>query len=166
MASKYKNGKIYRIVGEDGLTYIGSTIQKLYERLSSHKTKYNRYCDGESANYYTSFEVLKSGEYRIELIEEFACDSRVELSAREGHYIRTMDCVDKNISGRTQKESKKQYRKNNRQKIKEINKQYYQQNKECINQKHQCPCGGHYSNANKSRHLKSKKHQNFINSLN
>ena len=155
MATKYKNGKIYRIVGEDGLTYIGSTINKLYERLSSHKYHYKKYLDGESKNYLTSFEILKSGEYRIELVEEFACDSRDELTAREGHYIRELDCVNKQIAGRTKKESKKEYEKNNKEKISEWRKQ-----------KHECPCGGSYSNLNKAQHLKSKKHQNYINALN
>ena len=162
---EYKNGKIYRIVGENGLTYIGSTTHKLSYRLTSHKCHYKKYLDGES-KYLTSFEIIKTGQYRIELIESFPCDSRDELNAREGHYIRQMDCVNKVIPGRT----KKEYRENNREKISELKKEYYQNNKEKIkewkNQKHECPCGGRYSNVNKALHLKSKLHQNYLNALN
>jgi len=177
MASKYNNGKIYKIVGQCGLIYIGSTTKKLYDRLTIHKSKYKRFLDGKSTNYLTSFEVFKSGEYKIELIEEFACDSKDELTAREGHYIRKMDCVNKIIPGRTMKE----WYEDNKEKKKEYLKEYYQQNKEKLNvkqkeynkknkewrnQKNECPCGGSYSNNNKSQHLKTKLHQNYINSLN
>tara|TARA_R110000787_G_scaffold44834_1_gene109693 strand:+ start:466 stop:729 length:264 start_codon:yes stop_codon:yes gene_type:complete len=45
-------------------------------------------------------------------------------------------------------------------------KEYHQDNKESINiyskVKFNCACGGKYTHANKSKHLKTKKHQNFI----
>ena len=37
MSNKYNNGKIYKLVCEDGCYYIGSTIQKLNLRFNSHK---------------------------------------------------------------------------------------------------------------------------------
>jgi hypothetical protein len=50
----------------------------------------------------------------------------------------------------------------------EYHKEYYEQNKEKIleriKEKYNCPCGGRYIHANKSRHYKSKKHCDFINS--
>ena len=202
----YQNGKIYRIDG-GGLTYIGSTTKKyLCDRLSGHKTDYKRYLDGKG-RYITSFEVLKTDDYKIELIECFPCNSKDELTAREGYYIRQMDCVNKVIPGRTQKEYRennketisarqKQYRESNREAILEKHKQYYndnkeqkleyqkqyqednkevilekqkqyrEKNKEAIlawrNQKHTCECGGRYTSASKSRHLKTSKHLNYL----
>jgi len=172
----YQNGKIYRIDG-GGLTYIGSTTNKyLSTRLALHKSAHKLYLDGTN-HYYTSFEILKTDDYKIELIENYPCDSKDELCAREGHYVRQMECVNKNIPGRTQKESKKEWRQNNKVEIDQYNKQYHQNNKKELNQKHKeyyennknelkqkhtCECGGKYSYKNKSQHQKSKKHQNYL----
>ncbi len=61
----------------------------------------------------------------------------------------------------------KHYYIDNKQVIQKYKKQYRIDNKEKIrehqNQKYNCVCGGKYTNVNKSRHLKSKKHQKFIN---
>ena len=43
----------------------------------------------------------------------------------------------------------------------ERHKEYYEKNKEEIN----CECGGKYTYYNKNRHIKTKKHQNYINQL-
>tara|TARA_R110002153_G_scaffold239675_1_gene394103 strand:+ start:548 stop:1051 length:504 start_codon:yes stop_codon:yes gene_type:complete len=42
-------------------------------------------------------------------------------------------------------------------------KQYIQDNKEKINEKHDCECGGKFTTNSKARHLKSKKHCEYIN---
>ena len=39
---------------------------------------------------------------------------------------------------------------------------YYYQNKDKLNQKISCPCLGRYSRKNKSLHLKTKIHQNYL----
>jgi len=63
-------------------------------------------------------------------------------------------------------EWRKQYRKDNKEQITEYKKQYYEDNKEQIaeqrNKKYNCECGSTCSLRNKSAHLKSKKHQNFL----
>ena len=56
------------------------------------------------------------------------------------------------------KEQKKEYRAENKDKIKER----YQENKETLSKKFNCPCGGKYTHANKSTHNKSKLHQNWL----
>lgn len=62
------------------------------------------------------------------------------------------------------KEKRNQYRQDH----KEETKQYYQDHKEELNQKRYkkitCFCGGKYTHANRSRHLKSKKHQSWLQS--
>jgi len=172
----YQNGKIYRIDGSE-LTYIGSTTNKyLSTRLAKHKSDFKKYLDGEQ-HYYTSFQVLKTDDCKIELIEKFPCDSKDELSAREGHFIRQMDCVNKQIAGRTPKEwydenkeqrleQMKQYYNDNKETIRIQQKQYYEENKEAIsartNQKHTCECGGRYTTASKTKHLKTQKHLNYL----
>ena len=48
----------------------------------------------------------------------------------------------------------------------EYHKEYYSENKNKINErqnkKFDCDCGGKYTYAHKSQHLKSKKHQNYL----
>jgi len=92
------------------------------------------------------------------LIEEFACDSKAEPTAREAHYIRELDCVNERIPGRTRKE----YYEKNKKEILIYHKKNYDDKKI----KHTCECGGRYTNYGKETHEKTKKHQNYINSLN
>ena len=71
------------------------------------------------------------------------------------------------------KQHKKQYYENNHEQIKQQHKQYRkdnaghikqhrEDNKEQINQKHNCECGGKYTNANKACHEKTQKHQKHL----
>ena len=99
----YENGKIYKLVcNETGLIYIGSTAQKyLSIRLSGHKWDYKNYLKGKT-NYITSFKVLENGNYDIILLENYSCNDKYELKARERLYIETNECVNKCIPNRTQ----------------------------------------------------------------
>ena len=59
------------------------------------------------------------------------------------------------------KQQKKNYRENNIEKI----KKYQNTIKEYRNNKNDCECGGKYTYKNKSIHLKSKKHQKYLNNI-
>lgn len=152
--------------------YIGSTTQTLSKRIGEHRGTYKRYLNGKFS-YITSFKILEQGDVYIELLELCPCDSKIELHKREGELIREMNCVNRNIAGRTQKEYKqdnkekikkidKHYRTVNKEKISKYKKQYQQENKETLskyyNTKHECECGGCYTNSHKAKHLKTKKH--------
>jgi hypothetical protein len=158
----YENGKIYKIVG-GGLTYYGSTIQTLEERLRAHKGHYNKYLRDNKHNY-SSFEILKLEDYKIELVEAYPCSSKKELELREKYYITSFECCNQTIPRRTREEYceankdkiKKQqqewgikYREGNEELVKrkkefydkhqdeilEYKKEYYEANKELIKQK-------------------------------
>ena len=179
--NKYINGKIYKIVCNiTGKIYVGSTTKTLEIRLSGHKRHYTSYLN-EKNNYVTSFEILTNGNYFIELICNAACNSKDELSAIEGEYIRELKCINKNIAGRTDKqyradnpEKNKKYREDNVEKIKqyyidnfdkikEQTKIYKKDNDDKLKQKIKCECGGNHTYANISIHLKSIKHQKYLN---
>ena len=102
--------KIYRIIDNtNGNVYIGKTDQKyLSDRLSSHKYDYKR---GKNCS---SGKIIKNGDYKIELIEETQDESR------ERYWILNTECVNKVIPGRNIKESKKNWRDKNKDKIKEL----------------------------------------------
>jgi hypothetical protein len=64
----------------------------------------------------------------------------------------------------------KEYRKKNKEEIAEKDKEYYEKNKDKIlerrKEKYTCACGTTLTKTNKSHHEKSKKHLNFISSIN
>ena len=103
--------------------YIGSTINSLDERLQGHEQSYIKWLNS-LRNYCTSSEILKYGDYSIELLEDYPCSSKDAKNAREGHYIKTIPCVNKYIAGRTMKEN---YQDNKEKKI-EYQKQYNKEN--------------------------------------
>lgn len=132
----YQLGQIYMVYAIENPEdrYYGSTIQPLYKRFFSHKTEHFRKIDGKQKRGCSSSQLFeKYGEegLKIELVEKFPCNSKDELEAREGHYIRTNICVNKLIAGRT----KAQYLEDNREEIKAKMVQYREDNREEINAK-------------------------------
>ena len=90
-----------------GLKYIGSTTAySLAHRLSDQSSKCRMFYQFGTGSYATSFDVLKGGvgTYYIELIENFPCTSKDELSKRMGEIIRATECVNKLVTGRTVEE--------------------------------------------------------------
>jgi len=101
----YQLGKIYQIIClTTGQKYIGSTTEPtLARRLTGHVRNYKCWKKGKGSNT-SSYSILEGGNYQIELLETCPCNSKDELNAREGHYIRTIDCVNRCVAGRTPKE--------------------------------------------------------------
>lgn len=129
----YQLGKVYKIVG-NGLIYVGSTTKKyLCQRLVGHRCFYRGYIDKKSTKYCSSYECLSDENYYIELLELCPCSSKDELHSRERKWIELLDCVNKVIPTRTYEE----YYKDNRDKIKEQQKEYRQLNKDKIKEYYQ-----------------------------
>ena len=131
----YNNGKIYKIEPivdhlEDEI-YVGSTTKKyLSQRMDNHRSSYKLWTDGKTNNF-TVFDLFNKygiDNCKIYLLESVNANSKDELLAREGYYIRSLKCVNRKIEGRTAKE----YRKDNKDKITEQKKQYRKDNKEKI----------------------------------
>ena len=152
----YQNAMIYKLWSPEGDDiYIGSTTQTLARRKAKHKSEYDT---GGNLTSKVLFE--KYTDVRIELIEEFPCDKKCKLIAREGHYIRTLDCVNKVVPGRTQQEykednrdyilqKKNEYRQNNKEKIKEHyenNKDHYKEYKKEYYENNKDHCKERYKN--------------------
>jgi len=166
----YKNGKIYQIVCyETGEVYIGSTVQEIESRLQCHK---NDRCRAK--------QIIDRGNYYIELLETYPCNSEYELNRKEGEYIRTYPCVNRCIAGRTKHEYYEDnkddilkkgvtYRINNSDKIKNDSLVYYEKNNVEIRakrrQKVTCECGDIVSYGALLRHKSTKKHLAYIATL-
>ena len=120
--SNYQEGKIYSITG-GGKTYIGSTCDTLPIRLRSHLSKQDS----------SSKEVLGYADTKINLLENYPCNSKQELRERERVYFDLTDCVNVNKPFVTEIERINRYRDYhavNREKIKVRNKAYYEANRE------------------------------------
>jgi hypothetical protein len=165
----YQNGKIYKIESNLGdKIYIGSTTKNyLSQRIDSHRSQYKQW-KSNKRGLTTSFLLFE--EYGLEnckiiLLEAFPCSSKDELIARESHYIKTIDCVNKVIPDRT----KQEYYETNKDNFKEyyqINKDNIKKrtdkNKEKLFEKIICECGGHFIYKHKSTHLKTKIHLKYL----
>ena len=131
LAQTYQNGMIYKIT-DNGYTkcYYGSTINILSKRLDNHKQSYKAWKNNKAnkCTVYNLFEEFGIENCKIELVELFPCNSRIELEKKEGEYIRNNDCLNKNIAGRTRLEYQKKYNEANKERLKE----YYQDNKEIL----------------------------------
>ena len=181
----YSNGKIYKIVDNTNANiYIGSTCEPtLARRLSKHVGDYKCWKNGKKNNK-SSFKIIENGDYDIVLIENFPCDKKDELHKRERYWIETLDCINLNIPFREPKESDKikyekfkdkikarakKWAEDNKERVKQLHSERYQSNKEQIEArrktKYTCVCGSFICSGEKSEHEKSKKHQNFINSM-
>jgi hypothetical protein len=154
----YQKGKIYKLWSPQGdEIYIGSTIQLLHIRKSHHKNK-SSLCQSKIL-----FE--KYDDVRIELLEEYPCNSKDELQKKEGEYIRNNDCVNKKIPCRT----KKEYYEDNKEEKKKIASKYREDNKEKIKENRTtpfvCECGRTIQLMVKARHLKTKIHNDLMEEL-
>ena len=142
----YEYGKIYKITSENSnLVYYGSTSEKyLSSRLSHHLSQYKLYLNGKG-NYCSSYKLLEHEDYKMELIKNFPCANRTQLTTEEGNYVKKFECINIQIPGRTKKqyreqhkeqikEQRKEYNIQNKKKIDENNKQYYQNNKKKVNE--------------------------------
>jgi len=126
--SSYETGKIYKLVNDEtDDVYYGSTIQTLQKRFTDHNGSYNKYLNVKCA-YMTSYEIVKYSSCKIILVENFPCNSKEELEARERYYIEKYKCVNKVVPTR----SKKEYYEDNKEKISKQRKEFYQENKEEI----------------------------------
>ncbi len=122
--NKYNNGKIYKIVcniTDD--VYIGSTIKSLKYRLERH-------LDSNCI----SKEIIKNGNYKIELIENYPCNNNNDLRKREQYYIDNLKCINIRNAYKDQKEYNKEYYINNFEKEKKRISNYQLKNRKKLNQ--------------------------------
>jgi hypothetical protein len=145
----YKNGKIYKITSDStNKIYIGTTCQPLCKRIAKHKNSYKRFQNGKRTNV-SSFELIKLGDAIITLIENYPCENKEQLRAKERYYIELNKdiCVNRYIPNRTSQEYKITDNYKNYRKLKIT-----------------CECGKEFLITNKPRHEKSEKHLAYMQS--
>ena len=186
----YQKGKIYKIIcDETNLTYYGSTVQPLSKRFHQHKEKYNN-CNTKLMK---NMKIFLVENYPCNSIEELLMRERYYIENNECCNRMTPLRTDKEYYADNRQEllkKKKQYHIEHRDERNKYCKEWYEKNKvlkgrpplkteeekrkyrnewyskqvERYKEKFTCECGSTYRKLAKSRHEKSKKHINFINS--
>jgi hypothetical protein len=134
----YENGKIYKLVNDiTGLTYYGSTCQPLSKRKHHHKNLFKNNYKHMCMSRLLFEEHPESVD--IVLIENFPCQSKEQLHAREKELMTTNDCVNKNIPFRTKEEHREyqcqwasQWRNKNPEKCRENTRNYVNKNRDTV----------------------------------
>ena len=108
----YSKAKIYCIrSSQTEEVYYGSTCWPLKKRFQGHKYDSN-------IKTVSSKQILQYEDAYIELVEDFPCNNKAELSIRERYYIENNPCVNKVIPGRTRKETYEAYNEANKDQMK------------------------------------------------
>ena len=151
-----QTGFIYKLCCRDPTikdVYVGST-KNLRVRKSEHKSRCNNVnCKEYNFNVYQFIRANGSFEnWDVIQLEEVDYNTRAELHARERHFFESLNAsLNKNVPNRPNNESAREYRVNNRDEINE---------KQRI--KHNCGCGGKYTQVNRIQHFRSNKHLLYL----
>jgi hypothetical protein len=169
MTNCYNNGIIYKLCCKDTTIkdiYVGSTCA-FRMRKANHKSN----CNNENSkkyNYYVYKFIRDHGgwdNWDMVEIKQFNCETKRELDKEERAVLEILGgTLNKKVPSR----SKVEYYQKKKEEIKEKQKAHYERNKKeiCEKQKEKfnCECGSILRKADKSQHIKSNKHQKFLNS--
>jgi hypothetical protein len=164
----YSNSSIYKICCLDPSikdVYVGSTTN-LKIRKQNHKNCCNN-SNHKSYNFPVYKLIRENGGFEnwemIE-IEKYQATDKRQLHTRERYWLETLEAtLNKLVPTRTTKE----YYEDNKESVIKKTIEYYEKNKQLLNEKRKvkmtCECGSIHRKDEKSRHIKTKKHKNFIN---
>ena len=94
MKGDYANGRIYKIEPicehDENEVYYGSTCQLLCKRMNKHRSDYKYWLNKkrDKTSSYELFEKYGVENCKIYLVELYPCETKEELLAREGYYIK------------------------------------------------------------------------------
>ena len=100
----YQEGKIYKIYNTiNDEIYVGSTTQKLCERMREHRNKHRN--ERSDTTVHKAFSEHGIDNFFIELIEKCPCNDIEELRRKEGEYMKLLKpSLNKYSAGRTRQE--------------------------------------------------------------
>ncbi len=180
-----KTGYVYMLVCSDvnikGI-YVGSTRDDR-QRKKGHKHSCNNE-NHKNYNQYVYQYIRQHGgweNWSMIRLEQIQYNDRAELNTRERHWIEQKHAeLNRQVPTRTHreyyeankseiKEQMKEYYEEHKEKIKDYDKQYRETHKEQIQETrskpYTCECGRTLRTDNKSGHIKSKVHTNYLSSL-
>jgi len=140
-------GYVYKIIThlDEGIIYVGSSVQKLSTRMSKHRTHYRMWKDGAkntSISIFPYFDSLGLENFVIVELARYEVVDKQELHAREQLWISKLDCVNKNgsikigpVAKKHKQEWSKEYAEKNKDVMKVKRKEYKAKNAEIIKEK-------------------------------
>jgi hypothetical protein len=159
LPTDYSKTIIYKLVKNDDLenenVYVGSTTD-----FTTRKYRHKSCCNNENSKIY-NLKVYKSirsnggwSEWSMIEIEKYPCNDKNEALSRERYWYEFYNAkLNSNTMITTPEEKKEKV------------KQYRIDNVDKIKQKITCECGSVIRRDNKFHHAKSKRHINYMNSL-
>jgi hypothetical protein len=170
--NRYENGKIYKLVNnEDDKIYVGSTCLPLSKRLYGHRADAKRRPDKAS---YKHLNEIGWDNVQIVLIEEFACENKMELLKRERHFFdqlkpelnRNRPFITAEEEAERKRDYCKQYHNDHAEQLNLKKKEYSKDNKDALREKRmmkeECECGTMIAHGTIARHKKSKLHAELM----
>ena len=125
--NRYSRAKIYKLIDNtNNNIYVGSTCEnRLCRRLQKHLGAYKSWLKGSPhQNRVRSFDILKNDDYKIILLENYPCETKEQLLAREQYYIDSLTCINKNNTYHNSVEYKKKWDIKNKEKLNCYNRIY------------------------------------------
>ena len=103
----YSKGQIYKI-WDKGFTkcYIGSTTRTLSRRMSGHKSNYKAYLKSDKCfvSVFDLFDEFGVENCKIVWEEDYPCNNKKELEARECQYQKENECINRVLASRDYKQ--------------------------------------------------------------
>ena len=185
----YSKTIIYKLVKNDDYNnehvYVGSTTD-----FTCRKNAHKYSCCNENNKKYNLnvYKYIRDNggwnEWKMIEIENFPCENKRKAEAREQYWMCQFKSKLNSMKSIITKEEKEEYNKqyridnadklkklkkqwciDNAEKLKEQKKQYQIDNADKIKEKLNCDCGGKYTYSYKSKHVKTKKHLNYLHNL-
>jgi hypothetical protein len=180
----YSKTIIYKIINYDfpDLLYVGSTTN-FTKRKQNHKERCSNVVN-KSHDYKIYKTIRENGEWEswnMIKICDYPCNNKREAEQEEDRYMMELKA---NMNMRRAFQTRKQYREENKDKIHDKKKQYYEDNKENIKENRRqyyednidkirenkskiytCECGSSFRQDHKSQHIKTIKHQKYLNTI-
>lgn len=163
------NGKIYKLINtENDKIYIGSSNnQYLSQRIDRHRQMCKDITGRRDSKLYIHMREIGVEKFQIELIEKFVCETKQQLVEREQYWIEQLK-PELNMFRAIANPNYEQECRDKKER-RERSKLFYHSHKEEILKKMKikftCECGTICNIGDKSRHNKSKKHQDYINNI-
>ena len=157
---QYSKTIIYKIVCNNlNITdcYVGHTTE-----FTKRKYQHKNACTNENnkAHNYNVYTFIRANgnwdNWSMLEIEKYPCIDGNEARSKERYWFEQLNAtLNSEVPNQTDAEYQKLYRQVHQADIKEY------KNTKCT-----CQCGGKYTNTSKAKHLKTIKHQDYLNSLN
>ena len=93
----YADARIFKLIDNTNQNvFIGGSVRDLCQRLANFKSKYKSYLKNKSNKYLLEYEILKSNNFSIELVEMCPCKNKDELNKQIYKIVSMTECINKN----------------------------------------------------------------------